>query len=47
MVKLAKIHQTRNMPKINNMFMSKVHGNLELGSFEDAIKNVMMQNDYN
>jgi len=27
--------------------MSKVHGNLELGSFDDVIENVMMQNDYN
>ena len=29
------------------MFMSKVHGNLRLGSFDDEIENVMIQNDYN
>jgi len=28
------------------MFMNKVHGSLELGSFDDTIENVMMQNDY-
>jgi len=27
--------------------MSKVHGNLRLGSFDDAIENVMMQYDCN
>jgi len=47
MVKLVQIHQIRNLPKIKNIFMSKVHGNLRLGSFNDAIENVMMQNDYN
>jgi len=26
--------------------MSQVHGNLGLGSFDDAIENLMMQNDY-
>jgi len=46
MVKLVQIHQTQNLPKIN-MFMSKVHGNLRLGSFDDAIENVMIWNDYN
>jgi len=46
MVKLVKIHQTQNLSKIKNMFISKVHGNLRLVSFDDTIKNVMMQNDY-
>jgi len=47
MVKLVQILQTRNMSKIKNMFMSKVHGNLRLGSFDDEIENLMIQNDYN
>jgi len=47
MVKLVQIHQTRNLPQIKNKFMSKIHGNLRLGSFDDAIENVMMWNDYN
>jgi len=47
MVKLAQIHQTRNLPKIKNMFMSKVHCNLGLESFDYAIENIMMKNDYN
>jgi len=46
MVKLIKDHQIRNMLKINNMFMSQVHGNLGLGSFDGAIKNVKLKNDY-
>jgi len=46
MIKLVQIHQIPNLPKIKNVFMSKVHGNLGLGSFDDAIENVMMQNDY-
>jgi len=46
MVKLAKIHQIWNLPKIKNMFISQVHGNLGLGSVDDAIENVMMPNDY-
>jgi len=46
MVKLVQIHQIRNLPKIKNMFMSQVHGNLILRSFDDAIENVMMQNGY-
>jgi len=47
MLKFVQIHQIRNLPKIKNMFMSKVHCNLGLGFFDDAIENVMMQNDYN
>jgi len=46
MVKSVQFHQTQNLPKIKNMFMSQVHGNLGLGSFDDAIENLMMQNDY-
>ena len=46
MVKLVQIHQIWNLPKIKNMFMSQVHGNLRLGSFDDAIENKMMQNYY-
>jgi len=42
MVKLVQIHQIRNLPKIKNRFMSKVHGNLILGSFNDTIENVVM-----
>jgi len=42
MVKLVQIHQIQNLPKIKNMFMSKVHGNFRLGSFNDAIENVIM-----
>jgi len=47
MVKLVQIHQIRNLPKIKNMFMSRVHGNHELRSLDDAIENVIMHNDYN
>jgi len=47
MVKLFQIHQIRNLPKIKNMFMNKVKGNLKLRSFDDTIENVMMHNDYN
>ena len=43
MVKFVQIHQTRNLPKIKNMFMNKVHGILRLWSFGDAIENVMMK----
>jgi len=32
MVKLVQIHQTRNMSKMQNMFMNKVQGSLRLGS---------------
>jgi len=46
MVKLVQIHQTQNLPKMKNMFISKVHGNLKLGSFDDTIEHVMMKNDY-
>jgi len=46
MVKLVQIHQTRNLPKIKNMFISQVRGNLRLGSFGDTIENVMMEIDY-
>jgi len=45
MVKLVQIHQTRNLPKIKNMFTNKVHGSLILESFDDTIENVMMQSD--
>jgi len=45
MVKLVQIHQTQKLSKIKNMFMSKVHGSLILGSFDDTIENVMMWNN--
>jgi len=45
-VKLIQIHQTRNLPKIKNMFMSQVHDNLRLGSFDNTIENVMIYIDY-
>jgi len=38
MIKLVQIHQIWNLPKIKNMFMSKVHGSLRLKSFDDAIE---------
>ena len=38
---MVQIHKIRNLPKIKNMFMSKVHGNLGLGSFDDTIEDVM------
>jgi len=46
MVKLVQFHQTQNLPKIKNVLMSKVHGNLGLGSYDDTIENVRMSNDY-